>query len=61
MSSHLVPATELLQRLAAGKPLLGVSVTPRSVEVAAVGPPYVSSSGALIRWVRTVWGPTGPP
>ena len=44
-----VPATELLQRLVAGKRLLGISVTPLSVEVAAVGPPYVS--GALIRWV----------
>ncbi|PNW75460.1 hypothetical protein CHLRE_12g527350v5 [Chlamydomonas reinhardtii] len=45
-----VPATELLQRLVAGKRLLGISVTPLSVEVAAVGPPYVS--GALIRTGR---------
>ncbi|KAG2453483.1 hypothetical protein HYH02_001704 [Chlamydomonas schloesseri] len=47
MSSLRVPVSDLLQRLAAGKPLLGVSVTPLSVEVAAVGLPY--ESGALIR------------
>ncbi|KXZ52806.1 hypothetical protein GPECTOR_8g192 [Gonium pectorale] len=39
-ASARVPVTDLLHRLAAGKPLMGVAVTHTSVEVASLGPPY---------------------
>lgn len=38
-----VPVAELFQRLAAGRRILGVAVTPASVEVACLGPPYLSA------------------
>ncbi len=38
-----VPVTKLLQRLAAGRRILGVAVTPASVEVACLGPPYLNA------------------
>ncbi|GLC37820.1 hypothetical protein PLESTB_001480000 [Pleodorina starrii] len=41
--TRVVPALELLQKLAAGKRLLGIAVTQRSVEVAVIGPPYDSA------------------
>ncbi|KAG2498884.1 hypothetical protein HYH03_003076 [Edaphochlamys debaryana] len=40
----VAPLSELLTRLAAGRRLLGVAVTQRSVEVAALGLPYEAAS-----------------